>query len=169
VQAGLAAEEWSMPNRRVPTALKILRGNPGQRPLNLDEPQPEALEAACPDVLTDPVAVAEWARGIVPAIGIGQVTAADRTLAIAHCQLWATWVSQTAEANRQPHTVRIGRHRSQSPVRNMANKTLVLLAQVDEKLGFSPCSRGKIQVAGSGTIRASIDRQRDKFFSTTRG
>lgn len=31
--------------RQVPTALKILRGNPGKRPLPVGEPKPEALTA----------------------------------------------------------------------------------------------------------------------------
>ncbi len=161
-----------MPGRkRVPTVLKVLRGNPGRRPLNLDEPQPDALPADVPDVLTDPVAVAEWIRAIVPAIRIGQITAADRTLAIAHCELWATWREQLAAAAKNPHVSPAGKHNYlvPNPARVMANKTLTLLAGVDEKLGFSPTSRAKVQVKGPGSIRTTLDKQRAKFFAAGRG
>ena len=30
---------WNSGRRPQPTALKVLRGNPGKRPLNVDEPQ----------------------------------------------------------------------------------------------------------------------------------
>ena len=91
-----------------PTVLKMFRGNPGKRPINPDEPQPDRLEAACPPELTDEDACAEWHRTIVPAIRTGQITAADRVIAIAHCELWATWRSQIIAASKHAH-VKIGR------------------------------------------------------------
>lgn len=157
--------------KQTPTALRVLRGNPGRRPFNPDEPQPDELAAEVPEVLTDADARAEWTRAIVPAIRIGQVTAADRTLAIAHCELWATWRSQIADAAKHPHVIAAGKHRYPlpNPARVMANKTLHLLAQVDEKLGFSPTSRAKVQVKGPGSIRTTLDKQRAKFFAAGRG
>jgi P27 family predicted phage terminase small subunit len=157
--------------KRTPSVLKLLRGNPGKRALNAAEPLPGALEVACPAVLADAVARAEWERAIVPAIAIGQVTAADRALAIAHCELWATWQSQLAEAVKHPHVIAVGKGRypTPNPARIMANKTLQLLAGVDEKLGFSPTSRSKVSVKGPGTIRATLDRQRARFFEASRG
>ena len=98
-----------------PTTLKLLAGNPGRRPLNDAEPQPDPLDAGCPVEFADPVAQAEWPRAIVPAIRIGHVTAADRTLAIAHCILWASWQSQLAEAIKDPHVVAVGRHKYPRP------------------------------------------------------
>lgn len=157
--------------KHTPTVLKLLRGNPGQRPINLDEPQPDPLEVDCPAELVDLMARAEWTRAIVPAIGIGQITSADRTLAIAHCELWATWQSQLTEAARHPHVVATGKHKYPlpNPARVMANKTLHLLATVDEKLGFSPTSRCKVQVKGPRTLRATMEAKRTRFFGTDRG
>jgi hypothetical protein len=34
--------------RPKPTRLKVLTGNPGKRPLNMDEPQPEPAIPDCP-------------------------------------------------------------------------------------------------------------------------
>lgn len=160
-----------MGRKPVPTALKLLRGNPGKRRINRDEPQPDALEVACPEVLEDPVARAEWTRAIVPAIRIGQITSADYVLATAHCELFATWRAQTAAAAAGPLTVEVGKHKYKvpNPARVMAHKTLVLLASIDEKLGFSPTSRSKVQTKGPGTIRTAVDKARAKFFQASRG
>lgn len=132
----------------VPTALKVLRGNPGKRAINHEEPAPSALAAAVPEELTDPVAQREWTRAIAPAIARGQVTADDRALSIAHCDLWATWRSQLAAAAKHPHVVAVGKghYPTPNPARVMANKTLTLLAKVDAELGFTPTARTRIRV-----------------------
>jgi len=44
-----------------PTAIKILEGNPGKRPLNLNEPKPLQIAPECPDWLLDE-AKKEWKR-----------------------------------------------------------------------------------------------------------
>jgi len=52
-----------MPNHKKPTALHLLNGNPGHRPLNLDEPEFQESEAQPPEeVLQDPIALQEWQR-----------------------------------------------------------------------------------------------------------
>jgi P27 family predicted phage terminase small subunit len=139
-----------MPGRkRRPTVLRMLEGNPSRRPFNDREPHPAALEEACPAELTDSVAQAEWTRGIVPAIRIGQVTAADRVMAIAHCQLWAVWQSQVAEAEQDGHVIPMGEkgYLVANVARTAANKTFQLLVKVDAELGFTPTSRSKVTTA----------------------
>jgi P27 family predicted phage terminase small subunit len=132
----------------VPTALKLLRGNPGKRRINRSETPGGPLDPACPPELTAADARAEWERGIVAAIRVGQITERDRIFAIAHCELWATWRSQLADAARHPHVVSSGptKHPIPNPARCMANKTFLLLARVDVELGFTPSSRSRITV-----------------------
>ena len=143
-----------------PTVLKMLRNNPGKRRLNVDEPQPEALALDLPPELTDAVARAEWTRGIVPAIRGGQITGADRTLAIAHCDLWATWRSQLAEAAQHAHVIAAGpnRYPMPNPARVMSHKTLQLLTKVDAELGLSPTSRSRVTLAAQ-----SAESRLDQF------
>jgi P27 family predicted phage terminase small subunit len=134
----------------MPTRLKLLRGNPGRRPLTVDEPQPDVLSETVPPELVDDVTAAdEWTRTIVPAIRRRQITAADRTLAIAHCELFATWRSQLAAAARHAHIIAAGRDKypKQNPARLMAHSTLRLLIAVDSELGLSPASRTRVSVA----------------------
>ena len=111
-----------------------------------------------------PVAVKEWRRGIVPAIKTGQVTEAERVMAIAHCELWATWQSQLEDASKHPHVIAAGinKYPMPNPARVMANKTLLMLAKVDAELGFTPSSRSRVMVAG----QSKKDDKRKRFFGT---
>ena len=149
-----------------PTVLKLAIGNPGRRPLNLAEPHPGALALRCPREVIDPVAQLEWRRTMVPAIRIGQITAADRVMAIAHCELWATWRSQLADASRHAHIIAVGEknYPTPNPARVMANKTFQLLVKVDAELGFTPSSRSRVQAVTA----PSADLQKDRFFGPRR-
>lgn len=153
-----------------PTPLRILRENPSKRPFNLEEPIPSALSTDCPVELADPIARAEWDRSVVAAIERGQITEADRVLAVAHCELWATWRSQLAEAALHTHVVAVGKQKypAPNPARGMANKTLMLLAKVDAELGFSPTSRSRVQMRGP-KLKGRLDQQRARFAAGTRG
>lgn len=148
-----------------PTVLRILRGNPSKRRLNVDEPQPEDLSQSCPEELVDDLARKEWLRTIVPAISTRQITAADRTMAIAHCELWATWRDQLVAASKHQHVVAVGKNNypMPNPARGMANKTLMMLAKVDAELGLSPTSRSRV-TKGKGS--STPDKRMERFFGT---
>lgn len=143
-----------------PTVLKVLRGNPGKRRLNRAEPQPPALEPDVPPELVEAEARVEWLRTIAPAIATGQITAADRALAIAHCDLWATWQSQLGEARRHAHIIAVGpnQYPTPNPARMMANKTYQLLRATAADLGLSPTSRARVAVPGRDGSSADEDR-----------
>jgi P27 family predicted phage terminase small subunit len=143
----------------IPTQLKLLRGNPGKRSINRLEPKPAPLAIDCPPELVDEAARGEWVRSIQPAIRLNQITAADRVMAIAHCELYATWRSQLEEAGRHAHVLgdKIARL-VPNPARRMANQTLQLLIKIDSELGLTPASRSRVTVSG-----ASDDREEAKL------
>ena len=61
-----------------PTAMKLLEGNPGKRPLNVHEPIPPKGTVKCPAWLL-PEAKKEWKR-LAPALeAMGVLTMADQT------------------------------------------------------------------------------------------
>lgn len=148
----------------LPTTIRILRNNPGKRRINRDEPQSEQLAVACPDEIGDTIAQQEWRRTIVPAIERRQIASADVVMAVAHCELWATWRSQLAEASKHPHVVAVGpnKHPVPNPARGMANKTFQLLAKVDAELGLTPSSRSRVVggQSGSGRTTSKLDKFR---------
>ena len=61
-----------------PTRLKIIEGNPGKRPINANEPEPERGIPPIPAWLNEfPVAVEEWYRESGILDGMGLMTYAD--------------------------------------------------------------------------------------------
>lgn len=80
-----------------PTALKILQGNPGGRPLNEDEPKPE-LGAVIPAwFATDPVLVAEWKRHEERLTRLGLLTEIDDDALATLCVLEVRFRDMVAE------------------------------------------------------------------------
>jgi P27 family predicted phage terminase small subunit len=72
-------------------------------------------------------------------------------MAIAHCELWATWRSQILEAGKHPHVIGVGpqKHPMPNPARTMSNKTLQQLRGIDAELGLTPVSRSRVVAGGS--------------------
>lgn len=76
-----------------PTALKLVTGNPGKRPLNENEPKPSSAPAppAPPRHLTKE-ARAEWARVCRELWLCGLLSTLDTSVLAAYCDSFSTWV-----------------------------------------------------------------------------
>ena len=125
-----------------PTALKILRGNPGRMPINHREPRPDPLSPDCPPELTAPAAVAEWHRLVPHLIAIGMVTAADRAILVGYCALWARWL----QAHELKH------HKAEHGV-------FVHLLRAMAEIGLTPASRSRVHaapIAGQASAWADV-------------
>lgn len=73
-----------------PTAIKLLEGNPGKRPLNKSEPKPKKGAPKCPAWLL-PEAKKEWKRMAEQLELLGLLTAVDMTAFAGYCQSYARW------------------------------------------------------------------------------
>lgn len=73
-----------------PTALKVLEGNPGKRPLNTDEPKPKKKAPKCPSWL-EPEAKKEWRSMSKTLEQIGVLTQVDGAAFAGYCQAYARW------------------------------------------------------------------------------
>ena len=76
----------------MPTHLKLLRGNPGRRPLNRDEPKP-ALEVVVPGPLEwlNDYAKEEWRRVAPEMHHMRLLTMVDINLFAAYCVAFSHW------------------------------------------------------------------------------
>lgn len=81
--------------KAVPDALKILRGNPGRRPLNKHAPNPKRGEPEMPSYL-DKDAQREWKRVAPMLVRLGVLTEADGSLLAGYCEV----IGQLAQVNR---------------------------------------------------------------------
>lgn len=130
-----------------PTALKLLQGNPGKKPLPKNEP---IIPHACPD---PPETLSAQGRkhwgeivGILAESGI--MTALDVHALAAYCEAYARWL----HANEQlclfgcvakdekgiPH---------HSPYLRVANDSFMQMKALLQEFGLSPASRARIQVS----------------------
>lgn len=127
-----------------PTALRVLRGNPGRRPLNVDEPQPEPItaqdkRAECPAWLTGDARLL-WKRVAPEAIRKGLLTVLDLPAFEALCQSYARW-RQFEKLTGRNLELAISKG-----YRNAAVKERQLMLQFGARFGFDPSSRSNVKV-----------------------
>lgn len=133
--------------KRQPTALRIMRGNPGKQRINGREPRPAPLSADCPDEIAEAVARAEWERIAPGLIASGQVTTVDRATLIGYCQKWAQWQALEREAAAAPFVALTATgYPIPSPALGMANKAFTLMLKAAAELGMTPSGRSRVSV-----------------------
>src|SRR5580704_4521684 len=90
--------------RPKPTALKVIEGNPGGRPLNPDEPKPSGIPS-CPRHLNKE-ARAEWHRISKELVTIGLLTSIDRAALAAYCVAYSRWIEAEHNIAKFGHVVK---------------------------------------------------------------
>lgn len=129
----------------VPTALKLINGNPGKRPLNGNEPKPVIAMPTCPAHLSAP-AKTEWKRLVRYLHDLGIITELDRSALAAYCQAYGRWVEAERALKKSPPLLRTPAGYVQpSPWLAIANKNLELMHRFISELGLSPVARSRVE------------------------
>lgn len=130
-----------------PTALKLLQGNPGNRPINKKEPKPKAQKPRAPTHLDDE-AKKEWRRMSDKLFDLGLLTEIDKAALAAYCMAWSRWVQ--AELNIQKYgMVQLSPDKKwpvQSPYLPIANRAMEQMTKLLAEFGMTPSSRSRLQV-----------------------
>jgi P27 family predicted phage terminase small subunit len=128
-----------------PTALRILCGNPGRRPLNAREPK------AAPATLTPPawlkgVAVAEWQR-IAPILHhLGILTEVDDIALAAYCQTYARWRDSDAKIDEFGPVIKgKGGFPMISPFFTVSLRSLAQMRAFLIEFGMTPSARSRVR------------------------
>lgn len=122
-----------------PTALKLLAGNPGKRPLNDREPDPGALDLTPPAELSAE-AVPQWNR-IAPMLAkCGVLKQSDRDILAHYCEAYVVHY-----ANIRAGKINVG--------------LLGQMRQMLGELGMTPSARSRIVVD-----KPSGDAKEDRYF-----
>jgi P27 family predicted phage terminase small subunit len=156
--------------RRKPTALKVIEGNRGHRPLPEGEPQPEVGMPAIPAEL-DADAVAKWNEVAPELFAVGVLTLVDGSALAAYCSAWSTWVKAQRRLNAQARnddTVfaegLLQRTKSgniiQNPLLGIANVARRDMLRAAAELGLTPAARANLE----GAKRGDEDPTDKKFF-----
>ena len=133
-----------------PTHLKLLDGNPGRRPLNFAEPQPERKIPTCPAHLC-PTAKAEWKRLSQQLFMLGIITLLDRAALAAYCQAYGRWTEAERKLKETPMLLKLpSGYVQHNPWLTIANKQLELMHRYMSELGLSPVARTRVEVRRPG-------------------
>jgi P27 family predicted phage terminase small subunit len=154
-----------MSNPPVPTALRLLRGNPGRRPIR-SEPLPTiAPDTPEPPEFLMPLAKEEWARIARELHRLNLLTVIDHRTFAAYCQSYGRWrtaeeaLAKMAERDLLTSGLMI-KTTSGNPIQNplvgTANRAANDMVRYGSELGLSPCARTRIATG-------DIERRPSKF------
>src|SRR6266404_8837823 len=145
--------------RPLPSRIKLLRGNPGHRPLNANEPQPPA-GAECPTWLARE-ARREWRRLAPWLESQGLLTLADQNAFDGYCAAYARWQRFERLTQKESADVAIGQGYA-----NAATKALAQLTQLLARFGLSPSDRNQVTAHETPSDEGVFGRnaKRERFF-----
>lgn len=127
-----------------PTALKILEGNPGHRPLNKKDIVVKGHLPECPDWLEDDAKV-EWQRLGKALADIGMLTDMDMAAFAGYCQAYARWkaaeefITQHGDMVRTPNG-----YLQQVPQVSIAQTNQKIMLKFCEQFGLTPSARSRL-------------------------
>lgn len=141
----------------MPTHLKVVRGNPGKRPLNDREPVPERVLPDPPPELSED-GLAEWTRVVGELHRTGILSEIDRGALAAYCQAYGRWaqaeraIAKMAEKDPLTSGMMIrttNGNAIQNPLVGIANKAMSDLVRYAAEFGMTPSARSRIHAQGS--------------------
>ena len=131
-----------------PTAIKLLEGSPGKRPLNAREPTPPKAEIKCPAWLL-PEAKKEGKRLGASLEAMGVLTMADLTAFAGYCQAYARWKEAEEFITQHGSIFRTASgYVQQVPQVSIAQQSLRLMQTFCTEFGLTPACRARIIAAG---------------------
>jgi P27 family predicted phage terminase small subunit len=129
-----------------PTALKILEGNPGKRPLNTKEPKPKVVKNEPPNFLSED-AKAKWLE-IAPRLErLGILTEIDYEGFAGFCQCWSRWKEAEENVTKEGMIYTTAREGTKAnPSIAIANKYLAQMTVFISRFGLSPSDRAGLVI-----------------------
>lgn len=143
----------------IPTVLKIIRGNPGRRPLPTNEPE---VPAAIPDPPKHLVGKGkkEWNR-IVPYLHrAGLLTKIDGTALAAYCDCFATWGEASRKLKKEGLMLQGEGGPCINPYWKISIAALDRMKQFLVEFGMTPSSRSRVKAAN----KAEAPQEGEDYF-----
>lgn len=133
-----------------PTALKVLDGNAGHRPINRNEPRPRPIAPRCPSWLL-PEAKREWKR-IAPILErLGLLTEIDGTALVGYCQSYARWRQCQEVLSKEGLTFKTeSGYTAARPEVAIGNRALIEVRAFCAQFGMTPSARARMQLYEAG-------------------
>ncbi len=143
-----------------PTVLKLLKGNPGRRPLNQLEPEPARDAIVPPAYLVGP-SLAKWNEMLPSLVATGVMTNADVETLARYCTMYEQFLFCLAEIRagrdqielKHPETGELLNIKSTPAGLNM-HKLAASMLRIEQEFGLTPSAR-------SGIVAKKIDKVED--------
>jgi P27 family predicted phage terminase small subunit len=130
-----------MPNRTVPTNLKVLKGTFRADRGARNEARPQAAIPPMPEHL-NAEAKAEWERISQELFQVGLVTNVDRAALVAYCEAWAAYLEAGRKVAEQGTVVQaVNGNRIVNPYFRIQRQSLATMHKFIREFGLSPASR----------------------------
>ena len=141
-----------------PTALKMLEGNPGGRPLNTKEPKPAKKAPRCPSWLEDE-AKKEWKRMAKVLEQMGLLTEMDMAAFAGYCQAYARWKEAEEFLTQHGSMVRTPNgYLQQVPQVSIAQTNMKIMLKFCEQFGLTPSARSRIVGGENGDEEDEMEK-----------
>lgn len=136
-----------------PTALKLVKGNPGKRAINKREARPDLAQPSPPAFLSDDAKV-EWGRVIDTLYKAGLMTELDRGALAAYCQAYGRWaqaeralarMAEKDELNRALMVKTVSGNAINNPLVGIANKAMADMMRYAAEFGMTPSARSRVE------------------------
>lgn len=130
----------------IPTAVKLMSGNPGKRPLNRNEPKPEQAAPTCPAWLSER-GRAEWQRIVPELSALGLLTRVDRAALICYVEAVAD-LQDATELLAKEGKVAVAQsgYKMPHPACTLKRQAMQAIRNFAAEFGLSPASRSRISV-----------------------
>ncbi|HEY4364202.1 MAG TPA: phage terminase small subunit P27 family [Bryobacteraceae bacterium] len=138
-----------------PSALKILAGNPGRRPINDREPKLEIKAPACPEHLDD-VARREWDRVVPILLRMRVLTEADEIALGNMCMVYATLIDaqNKLKSSGLLYKTQSG-YVQANPLLAVVNKCIYIISKIQSEFGLTPAARVRLHADAAGDESAN--------------
>ena len=148
-----------------PTALRVLEGNPANRPLPKDEPKAPPGAPDQPGWLTKE-ARAHWDEVVPILLKLGTLTFADGEALAEYCDVWARLRKVNRVINQKGHTFTTPNgYVQQRPEVGIAKGLRADLTRLMDRFGMNPSARTRIRLSDSpGAGRSPQDADETDWF-----
>lgn len=143
-----------------PTAVRLFEGNPGNKPIDPNEPKPAVPDhvPVAPDWLPD-VGRAKWHEVATHLWQIGCLTSIDTDALALYCEAWDEFY--TAREEIKIHglvAISENGNEYQHPAVGIKNKAIQRMRQLANEFGMTPAARAGLKITGPGASGDDLDQ-----------
>jgi len=143
-----------------PTHLKLLQGNPGHRPLPVDEPMPDGDLHAPPEAM--PARQQRVWRKCITDAPEGLLKNLDTNVLERYCAAKVTFDKANYEVDRLGEIVNgPGNQPMHNPYLSVRNNAAKQMRVCSDELGFSPAARTRVKVSPKKKAKSALGKLKD--------